>query len=321
MPPIDSDHGVTKRSSRCNTVGSTIATLAAAAAAAPEAKASSPSFSARGVPRLSESFTPRERSRTNPCAVDTAASGIDKAGSSRQGVGRHQDSRPRLSPSPTAPAPSHGLQRPTMSGSRVTRSSEGSLNVRRSRAGEGINATAVTISAGPVITTSAPPVSATAGAAATAAAVTPPTSSHNPVPTTNTITDVSRQCHGDLEAAPVNEDDGLPLASQGMPALGPNERERLIVKAATVPRKRRLLRLESGRLVVLPTNVYKQGGGVKLDLALGGFRINGEKCTVKNRAFNFGVLQGFTEENLLALRYRITRIAVDLSKEANLARA
>lgn len=67
-------------------------------------------------------------------------------------------------------------------------------------------------------------------------------------------------------------------------------------------KRRRLLRLEDGNLIVLPTNIYKQAGGVKLDLSLGGFRIDGEKCTLKNRAFNFGVLQGFTRENLLALR-------------------
>ena len=75
-----------------------------------------------------------------------------------------------------------------------------------------------------------------------------------------------------------------------------------VTRAASIPKRRRLLRLEGGELVVLPTNIYKQAGGVKLDLSLGGFRLDGEKCTLKNRAFNFGVLQGFTKENLLALR-------------------
>lgn len=71
---------------------------------------------------------------------------------------------------------------------------------------------------------------------------------------------------------------------------------------AGAPKRRRLLRLEDGTLVVLPTNIYKQAGGVKLDLSLGGIRLNDNRCTVKNRAFNFGLLQGFTRENLLALR-------------------
>lgn len=74
-------------------------------------------------------------------------------------------------------------------------------------------------------------------------------------------------------------------------------------KAASVPKRKRLLRLEGGDLVVIPTNIYKQAGGLKLDITLGGFRIDGEKCTLKNRAYNFGVLPGFTRENLLALRY------------------
>lgn len=67
-------------------------------------------------------------------------------------------------------------------------------------------------------------------------------------------------------------------------------------------RKRRLVRLDDGSLVVLPTNIYRQAGGLKLDLSLGGIRINGERCTMKNRAFNFGVLHGFSRENILALR-------------------
>lgn len=62
------------------------------------------------------------------------------------------------------------------------------------------------------------------------------------------------------------------------------------------------MRLESGDSVVIPTNIYRQAGGVKLDITLGGFRIDNEKCTLKNRAYNFGVLPGFTRENLLALR-------------------
>lgn len=74
-------------------------------------------------------------------------------------------------------------------------------------------------------------------------------------------------------------------------------------KTASVPKRKRLLRLEGGDLVVIPTNVYKQAGGLKLDITLGGFRIDGEKCTMKNRAYNFGVLPGFTRENLLALRW------------------
>jgi len=73
-------------------------------------------------------------------------------------------------------------------------------------------------------------------------------------------------------------------------------------KAASAPKRKRLLRLEGGDLVVIPTNIYKQAGGVKLDITLGGFRIDNEKCTLKNRAYNFGVLPGFTRENILALR-------------------
>lgn len=74
-------------------------------------------------------------------------------------------------------------------------------------------------------------------------------------------------------------------------------------KPAAAPKRKRLMRLESGELVVIPTNIYRQAGGVKLDITLGGFRIDNEKCTLKNRAYNFGVLPGFTRENLLALRY------------------
>lgn len=74
-------------------------------------------------------------------------------------------------------------------------------------------------------------------------------------------------------------------------------------KTVSAPKRKRLLRLEGGGLVVIPTNIYKQAGGVKLDITLGGFRIDNEKCTLKNRAYNFGVLAGFTRENLLALRY------------------
>ena len=75
-------------------------------------------------------------------------------------------------------------------------------------------------------------------------------------------------------------------------------------RATSSLKRKRLLRLEGGDLVVIPTNIYKQAGGLKLDITLGGFRIDGEKCTLKNRAYNFGVLPGFTRENLLALRYR-----------------
>lgn len=74
-------------------------------------------------------------------------------------------------------------------------------------------------------------------------------------------------------------------------------------KTTSAPKRKRLLRLEGGDLAVIPTNIYKQAGGLKLDITLGGFRIDGEKCTLKNRAYNFGVLPGFTRENLLALRY------------------
>eukprot|EP00903_Cladosiphon_okamuranus_P011713 g11016.t1 len=85
-------------------------------------------------------------------------------------------------------------------------------------------------------------------------------------------------------------------------------------KAASVPKRKRLLRLEGGDLVVIPTNIYKQAGGLKLDITLGGFRIDGEKCTLKNRAYNFGVLPGFTRENLLALSaFRDTLLPTDRS--------
>lgn len=73
-------------------------------------------------------------------------------------------------------------------------------------------------------------------------------------------------------------------------------------KTASTPKRRRLLRLEGGDLIVIPTNIYKQAGGVKLDITLGGFRIDNEKCTLKNRAYNFGVLPGFSRANILALR-------------------
>lgn len=96
-----------------------------------------------------------------------------------------------------------------------------------------------------------------------------------------------------------------PLTSiaHGSPFLAANGSEVSVSRSALIPKKRRLLRLEDGSLVVLPTNIYKQAGGVKLDLSLGGFRIDREKCTMKNRAFNFGMLRGFTRENLLTLRY------------------
>lgn len=83
-------------------------------------------------------------------------------------------------------------------------------------------------------------------------------------------------------------------------------------KAVSAPKRKRLLRLEDGDLVVIPTNIYKQAGGLKLDITLGGFRIDNEKCTLKNRAYNFGVLPGFTRENLLALRY--VRVDIDSTK-------
>lgn len=73
-------------------------------------------------------------------------------------------------------------------------------------------------------------------------------------------------------------------------------------KASSALKRKRLMRLEGGDLVVIPTNIYKQAGGMKLDITLGGFRIDGEKCTLKNRAYNFGALPGFTRESLLALR-------------------
>ncbi|CAM9238969.1 unnamed protein product [Ectocarpus sp. 4 AP-2014] len=86
-------------------------------------------------------------------------------------------------------------------------------------------------------------------------------------------------------------------------------------KSAAAPKRKRLMRLESGDLVVIPTNIYRQAGGVKLDITLGGFRIDNEKCTLKNRAYNFGVLPGFTRENLLALRaFRDTLLPTDRSK-------
>lgn len=74
-----------------------------------------------------------------------------------------------------------------------------------------------------------------------------------------------------------------------------------LLKTGT-PRRRRLVRLDNGSVVVLPTNIYRQAAGVKLDLSLGGLRLNGERPTMKNRAFNFGVLPGINRENILALR-------------------
>lgn len=84
-------------------------------------------------------------------------------------------------------------------------------------------------------------------------------------------------------------------AGEGLEVVG--------VRMATSSRRQRVVRADDGTLYALPTNVYKQAGGLKLDLSLGGVRINGEKCTMKNRAFNFGVLPGITRENILALRY------------------
>lgn len=74
-----------------------------------------------------------------------------------------------------------------------------------------------------------------------------------------------------------------------------------LLKTGT-PRRRRLVRLDNGSVVVLPTNIYRQAAGVKLDLSLGGLRLNGERPTMKNRAFNFGVMPGINRENILALR-------------------
>ncbi|CAM9432032.1 unnamed protein product, partial [Hapterophycus canaliculatus] len=85
-------------------------------------------------------------------------------------------------------------------------------------------------------------------------------------------------------------------------------------RTVSTPKRRRLLRLEGGDLIVIPTNIYKQAGGVKLDITLGGFRIDNEKCTLKNRAYNFGVLPGFSRENILALRaFRDTLLPMDRS--------
>ncbi|CAM9089952.1 unnamed protein product, partial [Scytosiphon promiscuus] len=85
-------------------------------------------------------------------------------------------------------------------------------------------------------------------------------------------------------------------------------------RTVSTPKRRRLLRLEGGDLIVIPTNIYKQAGGVKLDITLGGFRIDNEKCTLKNRAYNFGVLPGFSRENILALRaFRDTLLPIDRS--------
>eukprot|EP00752_Nemacystus_decipiens_P009158 g8180.t1 len=92
-------------------------------------------------------------------------------------------------------------------------------------------------------------------------------------------------------------------------------------KTASGPKRKRLLRLQGGDLVVIPTNIYRQAGGLKLDITLGGFRIDGEKCTLKNRAYNFGVLPGFTRENLLALSaFRDTLLPTDRSTVTSIHR-
>lgn len=155
-------------------------------------------------------------------------------------------------------------------------------------------AAATTAATTAVVATTA--VSAADASAAAAAA--PP-----PFPSVPATPAAVRQEYQNAKTLAPNADGHSSPLIQGSPitsAVG--EEDGSGVKAAA-PKRRRLLRLDNGGLAVLPTNIYKQAGGVKLDLSLGSFRIDGDKCTMKNRAFNFGVLPGFTKENLLALRY------------------